>query len=289
MPARPATQPTVTVVIPVWDAYAGALLDDAIASVVAQHPAPAVLVVDNASEVAFTVPDDVDVITTDRRLSVGAARNAGLSEVRTPWVLFWDADDVMLPGTLDDLSQAVADDVVAVSTAILDGLTGRRHHWPRPWTAPLTRLPRLYAFVHCVSSLFPTTGAMMRTEAVRAGGGFADADGGDDWVAGVSVALRGRVVLRPRLGRLYRRHRGSVSDGWTGQDDITAHAALVRARLAEDPATPTALKRLLPVIGAGQRFVIGVLRPLSRRLPGRRRELATPSEPTPPRTLTGAR
>ena len=40
---------------------------------------------------------------------VSAARNRGLSEVRSPWVYFLDADDLLMPGALETLYRLAAD------------------------------------------------------------------------------------------------------------------------------------------------------------------------------------
>jgi glycosyltransferase involved in cell wall biosynthesis len=292
MPGRDDASRMLTVVIPVWDDYAWAM-DEALGSIRAQQPRPGIVLLDNASTVPIRAPEDVRLIRTERRLTVGAARNHGLAHVATPWAMLWDADDVMLPGTVADLLAGAAADrsIVVVATGIADGTTGRRHHWPRRWTTPLSRLPRLYALLHAMSSLFPTTGALLRTDVALSGGGFADADGGDDWVVGVSLALRGRVVVNRRLGRVYRHHRGSISADWTGPGDIARHAALVRERLASDAAAPAYARAALPVVRIAQALVIHVLRPLSRRLPGHRRELCDLpddlSAASPPADVTG--
>jgi len=287
MPGSTDASTTLTVVVPVWDDYAYGLLDEAIFSLQAQRPQPGILVVDNASRAPIAPREGVRLVRTAERLTVGGARNHGLAQVTTPWAMLWDADDVMLPGTVADLLEAAraTPTAVVVATGILDGATGRRHHWPRPWTNGLTRAPRAYALLHAVSSLFPTTGALLRTDVVLQGGGFADTDGGDDWVVGLSLALRGRVVIHPRLGRVYRRHRGSISAGWTGGEDIVQHAALVRERLLSDRAAPAYARSLLPAVRFAQLAVIRVLRPVSRLLPSRRRELRSlPGVPVvPPR------
>src|SRR5262249_49002093 len=98
----PAGEPMAktTVVIPAWDGYAGAPLRAALRSVLDQAVPMRVLVVDNASLSELTGTGGVDVVRSERRLTVGAARNLGLAAVTTPYVVFWDADDVMLPGTL---------------------------------------------------------------------------------------------------------------------------------------------------------------------------------------------
>ena len=105
----------ITVVIPVRDraGVVGRTLD----SVAAQTLRPfSVVLVDNGStdgtravldrwqrEMSAVGPD-VTVIS-EPRPGACAARNAGLAVVRTPWVMFFDSDDVMLPG---HLARAVA-------------------------------------------------------------------------------------------------------------------------------------------------------------------------------------
>jgi len=272
---RPYEREELTVVVPVWDDYTGPVLEETLASILAQRPRPRLLVFDNASEAPVVVPEGATIVRTDRRLSIGAARNAAVADVTTRWTMLWDADDFMLPGTVADLLVCAGTDrsIVVVAAGILDGTTGQRHHWPRRWTMPLARLRRTYALLHVVSSLFPTTGALLRTDVVLDGGGFADAEGGDDWVVGISLALRGRVVFGRGLGRLYRHHPGSVSADWTGSRDISRHAALARARLAADPAAPAFARGALPAFRLAQALVIYVLRPVSRCLPARRHEL----------------
>ena len=269
----------VTVVVPAWGRHVG-LLPEAVASLTAQEPAPTVLVVDNQSERPF--PDlhpSVGVLRTARRLSVGAARNFGLKHVTSDLVMFWDADDVMLPGTIAALLAAVEEDQAVLAAARIVEDDGTWHHWPRPSTAWISAVPGVMAAVHSVSSLFPTTGAvLMRTEAIRSGGGFPDADGGDDWVAGLSVALRGRVVLIDHPGRIYRRYRGSVSSSW-GLRDRLAHARLVRERLSEDPLATAPWARLPAALALLQWSVIFALGPVRRLLAGGARPVGTGVRP----------
>lgn len=244
-----------TVVVPVWDAYAGSSLDAALESLKGQEAGFHLLVVDNASAIALPSLDGAEVVRADRRLSLGAARNLGLGRVRTPYVIFWDADDVMLPGALVALQRALdaAQELVAFGMAIEESPSGERHRWPRRWIGGLVRTPRLLALLHCVWSQFPTTGAtIMRAEAARAGGGFADADSGEDWCLGASLVFRGRIGWTERPGRIYRIHSTSV---WAQHMSIAhqrRHAAAVRARLREDPGVPAWAKAALPLIALAQ-------------------------------------
>src|SRR4051794_40052477 len=77
-----------TVLIPVWDDYVK-WLEQAVVSLTAQDVATRIVVVDNASEVNLPVLPGVAVVTSPRRLTVGAARNLGLGQVTTPYVVVW--------------------------------------------------------------------------------------------------------------------------------------------------------------------------------------------------------
>jgi hypothetical protein len=250
-----SSRPRVTVVVPVWDQYAGPELAQAISSVQEQDCDCRLIVVDNASNTEIDVPEDVQVAASSRRLTLGAARNLGIERVDTDFVVVWDADDVMLPGTLPFLlERIVADDrLAAFGCRILDGDTGRRHRWPRPWIARLVSHGRLFATLHCVWSLYPTTGStIMRTNAVRASGGFSDADSGDDWALGVSLMFRGRVGWDERAGRMYRNTAGSIWTQHSSVGHLSRHAREVRRRIRSDAGIPDWARRSLPAIWLGQ-------------------------------------
>lgn len=250
--------------VPAWGAYAGAPLTEALESLRAQDFAARIIVVDNASEPPLGELDGAEVIRAPARLTVGAARNLGLAEVRTPYVLFWDADDLMLPGTLRFLHERIAEEpgAVLVAASILEGDPPVPHRWPRPWTYPLARFRRPFALAHTVWSLFPATGsALMRTDAASAMG-FGDANSGEDWVLGVSLAFRGRVVLETRPGRIYRRHPGSLWETQRSAPQLVAHARAVRQRIRDDSEVPFWARALVPLIALLQLAAVRVMRPL---------------------------
>jgi glycosyltransferase involved in cell wall biosynthesis len=270
-------------VVPAWGAYAGAPLAEALESLRAQDLPARIVVVDNASEPPLRELPDAEVIRAPTRLTVGAARNVGLAQVTTPYVLFWDADDVMLPGTLRFLRDRLAaePDAVLVAAAILEGDPPVPHRWPRRWIYPLARWRGGFTFAHCIWSLFPTTGsALMRTDAAR-GLGFGDANSGEDWVLAVSLAFRGRVILETRPGRLYRRHAGSLwDDPRRSAEQLIVHARAVRRRVKADPAAPTWLRSALPVVALLQVVAVRAGRPLVKTLrailPSRSSDRRTP-------------
>src|SRR4051812_16626198 len=116
-------EPQVSVVVPAWGEYAGEPLTEALASLHTQDVPARIVVVDNASEPALAELDGVEVIRSPERLTVGAARNLGLQSVNTPYVLFWDADDLMLPGTLRFLQERIPSEpeAVVVAASIVEG------------------------------------------------------------------------------------------------------------------------------------------------------------------------
>jgi hypothetical protein len=246
---------STTVVITVWGAYAGDALTRALASIATQDRQAAVIVLDNASTPPLALVDSVTVVRSEQRLTLGAARNLGLAHCATDDVIFWDADDTMLPGTVGFLEDRLAADsrLVAYGCAIVEAPTGARHRWPRRWVAWLVPMPTLLALVDCVWSVFPTTGAtVIRAEAARRAGGFADAESGEDWCLGAALAWQGRCGWSERPGRVYEQRSSSIWATHSGARDQRRHAAAVRARLLEPGIAPRWLRPALPLVACVQ-------------------------------------
>jgi glycosyltransferase involved in cell wall biosynthesis len=266
----------VTVVIPVWDDYVE-FLAEAVESVRRNAPEAPIMVVDNASSRVVPELDRCEVIRSPRRVTVGAARNLGLERVATDCVVFLDADDMLLEGTLEFLERRITPDpgLAVVATSILDAATGERHRTPRRFVARLARWPRIFALADSVWSLLPIQScAILRTGQVREAGGYPDSDLGDDWVLAVSLAWRGRIEVAERLGRYYRSTEGSISGReWTAEE-LRANARRVRERMRSDAAVPGWARALLPAIAALQLAAIHLLRPVYR---GARRLMTRPN------------
>jgi glycosyltransferase involved in cell wall biosynthesis len=286
----------VTVVIPAWDAYAGSGLLDAVASVERQRCPHQLIVVDNASRTPLPPLPGAAVLTLGVRVSAGASRNAALPSIATPYVVFLDADDELLDGALELLVGALdhASGPAAV-LAILDAGTGRRHRTPRRSAARLACRPPALAIANAIWSLLPTQGAtIMRVDAVRACGGYADRDSGEDWVLGASLTLRGPIAFDSRPALRYRARADSPGNAPLRRRVLLGNATAVRARLRSDPAAPAWLRTLVPGIAVAQTIAALVLSPATRRartvlsrghLGGRiarRRAHEPPSRPTGP-------
>jgi glycosyltransferase involved in cell wall biosynthesis len=260
----------VTVVIPVWDDYVR-YLDDAVESVRRSAEGAEIVVVDNASSTPVPEFEGCEIVRSTRRLTEGAARNLGLEHVGTEFVLFLDADDMLLEGALDLMAPTLESDRgVAVSAcSILEASTGKRHRAPRRVARRLTRFPRVFAFANAVWSLLPIQGcAVLRTAQVREAGGYADSDLGEDWDLGVSLAWRGRVEISQQMGRYYRSGQGSAARRFRTAAEMRSVARRIRRRMRRDPGIPGYARLLTPVVALLQLSGIYLARPLFLRLRG---------------------
>jgi hypothetical protein len=239
----------------VWDAYASQRLVEAVASITGQDRPIRIVIVDNASQMELPALGGAEIIRTPARLSLGSARNRGLEAVTTENVLFWDADDLMLPGTLGFLEDALTADprLVAFGAAIVEEPSGIRHRWPRRWIARVIEHPRVFAVIDSVWSMFPTTGStLMRSAVVRECGGFGDANSGEDWSLGAALVWRGRVGWSERPGRRYLQHEGSAWNLFGSPRHQLENARAVRGRLAGDSGIPRWVRALVPLLGGLQ-------------------------------------
>ena len=104
-----------------------------------------------------------------------------------------------------------------------------------------------------------TTRTVVRTEAVRAAGGFGDGNLAEDWSLGAALAFRGPVELHRRPGHLYRQHDGSLLRRAHSKEDYDEVLASLRRRLRRDEAVPGWVKGCLPAIGLLHRVKSRVL------------------------------
>jgi len=100
-----------TVVLPTYNRPD--LVRRAVQSVVAQQwPNVEILVIDDGStepvtDVLSDLGDLVSVLRQESNLGVSAARNRGIAAARHPWILMFDDDDMLLPGALTTIADAI--------------------------------------------------------------------------------------------------------------------------------------------------------------------------------------
>lgn len=269
-----AEQTSVSVIIPAWGKYSGALLQEAVNSaLLASTRPPEVLVVDNASTPPLQV-EGARLARSEERLPLGAARNLGLSHATTDYVMFLDADDVLLPGSIDRmLSEASRTERNSVrpplvSASLINPVSGQPYHWPRPWMWRATTRPRLFQLLESFRPSFPVNGSLIVRSAALQTLGFDTAEeSAEDWSFGVSLAWRCHVIPPGSPTMAYTPAAGGV---WLMNNNLKRHLAhrrCVRLRLIKDTSIPRWSLLLVPFLLIGHsvdalRELRGVLRSL---------------------------
>ncbi|MFN8222214.1 MAG: glycosyltransferase [Gaiellales bacterium] len=233
----------VSVVIPARNAEA--TLAETIDSLRAQaHPDWEAIVVDDGSsdgtpELARRLAEAeprVRVVTGEGK-GVGAARNLGLAEAMGEYVLFLDADDLILPEHLASTSAPLDRDPETVATHC---------GWARLNPSgelsvvvhPTVDGDLFAAFAH--SCVFPIHACLVRTDVVRRFGAFDTAlVTCEDWDLWLRVARSGRpFALEPAVLSYYRmRERSASQDGHRMLADgllVLERARAVDARVPSD-------------------------------------------------------
>jgi glycosyltransferase involved in cell wall biosynthesis len=237
-PAAPPVEPTscaspttVSVIVAFRDA--GSHLEQAIASVEAQdHDRFELILVDDGSADVSTAvgraaaerdPERIRYLEHPGHANLGKSnsRNAGLRAAHGDYVVFLDADDLLLPGKLAHQAASLDEDHGA------DAIYGRTWYWDEPGAAGLARerLSRLWVrwgatyeppslvvrFLEQPGSVPCLCALMARREALLRLGGFEESlqDLYEDQTLIAKLALHCRIRVDALPGERYRQHEGS--------------------------------------------------------------------------------
>jgi glycosyltransferase involved in cell wall biosynthesis len=204
-----------------------------------------VIIVDNCSTTEIEAPDEVVRLRLDRRVTLGEARNEGLEHASTPLVLFLDADDLLFPNAITQLTRGLSQAPDAAASV------GRIFGWRPstgyvgPWGFP-PRLSRalqtrssLLAMANVYRNMIPVVGAsLLRTDVVRRAGGFSDSDRGEDWGLGVILGFSGRVEFIDHPTLLYRVRDETLASAGESISAILATRKAVRQRVRDSELVP---------------------------------------------------
>ncbi len=157
-----------------------------------------------------------------RRLGVAATRNRALARARGPLLLNADSDDVPTGAALDGLAPVFDDPTVGLAFGDWVELWPDREPWtPRPRFTPgrleVGTLSRIWG-AECWVPLH-LAGAMWRTDAVLAAGGWSATVGGSDIGLMLGVDATWASVYVPLTTFTYYHHAGQVtaSRDWQSQ------------------------------------------------------------------------
>ncbi len=274
-----ASASPVSVVVPTFNR--ARLLESTLGSLVAQDPRPHVIVVDDGSTddtAAVLERFGVEVVANPPGgWGAGRARNAGLERVTTPLVAFVDSDDLLFPGALATLAAALAE---APSAPFASGCALVASRVGGIWLPEAFGAPVRAERADPVGSLYarnwvPSAGALVRTDAVRAVGGYdTSLVFSEDHHLWLALALRAAPVHSPALVAVHRRHDTNRHEAMTALEDddtITAladHEPRFAARRPERLGVQLCVQAIDAVKGRSPRTV-GLLAARLAREPAR--------------------
>lgn len=194
----------ITIVIPVYNR--ATIVERTLASVAAQtlRPLSVVLVDNNSTDATLAVlqrwaeahsaPDFAVEVISEPRPGASNARNAGLARVRTPWTMFFDSDDIMLP---DHCASALATAAANPAAQIIGW--DAELQYPDGRTRRLRFTTRDAIYTNVFHSTFSTQLYMARTELFRhVGGWLKDSRMFDDCELGNRLLLTKPVMVKRR-------------------------------------------------------------------------------------------
>lgn len=190
----------LTIVIPVYNRRK--LVLRTLRSVRAQTQRPlSLIVVDNASTdgtlqavtdwaTSFSEPGFNVQILSETKQGAAAARNCGLKHVASPYVMFFDSDDVMPAGHCKAVTNAIVSNVypdILYWRSRIYQLSGR------------SRIPHFATtdvlFNHMFHCLLSTQRYAVRTDLIRQAGGWNESmTGWDDYELGIRLLLKASTV-----------------------------------------------------------------------------------------------
>lgn len=204
----PAGDVEVSIIIPAYNA-AGTVLR-AIDSIRAQQGVRyEIIVIDDCSrdDTAAVVrgamqgDDAIKLLSQARNGGVSAARNAGIGVARGRYLAFLDADDIWLPGKLQQQLAVIKADpaitLVSCNSRLIatDGTPLKEGHLNRPPVQGNEAWKTLLIY-----NFLPTPTVLTYTELVREVGGFDEALAvGEDLDLWIKLGLRGSIAVLPDI------------------------------------------------------------------------------------------
>lgn len=158
------------------------------------------------------------------------ARNTGLAQVRTPWVIHLDADDELEPGYVEAMATGTADMRVPSVRYVTEMQKTRAPMLLRVWG---------HTDHDCTGNCLPdgnfmVIGTAVRTEILKRAGGWRDFPWSEDWDAWIRCWKAG-ATIETIPEAVYRAHvrRDSRNRGASRQLIEETHWAIHRANFPE--------------------------------------------------------
>jgi glycosyl transferase family 2 len=242
-------------VVVAWGGEHPRWLSAALHSIDAQRPAPQerCLVVDSADDQAMLTARDAVSAAGGWAIRQGcwrepaAARNEGAAATRSPWVVFWDADNIMPPGFLAAVQQEVRRCAPNVGIVYSDiEYVDENCENPKRWQVPYWDYWRLR------KGNYIDTAAAWRREALELAGGWPlGLSSYEDYALALEITRKGWLAVRrkgpPIVKREHAASRTAAREGDGGrQADLwQARSVAVVSLLAGRTSTYQRWERFL--------------------------------------------
>jgi len=210
----PAGVLPVSVVIPTYNRPA--MTRRAVLSALGQHPqSPAeVIVVDDCStdETRWVAAEaGARVIRHESNQGEGAARNTGVAAATQPWLALLDSDDEWMPHLLATLWALRDGHVLVAGSAMVRSDEPGWERYAGPGRRRSRRLRSPAALIY-PGNILPNSGVLVRTEVVRAVGGYDQKlRFGADLDLWLRVLEAGTGIVSPDVVVDYHHHPGQVT------------------------------------------------------------------------------
>jgi glycosyltransferase involved in cell wall biosynthesis len=226
---------------------------------------PNIILVLNASPIEPPPLVGVQIVRARDRLTVGEARNLGLQEVRTPFVIFCDADDLTADNSLSRLLAKLEQRPELAGVAggnayiVEPGGAVTRHSHPQNWVYRISGSRWLLAAANAARCCVPIANtAVFRTDTFRLAGGFGASNRGEDWEAGVALLMLGHILMvQTPITHIYRPWGETrLSQAPRPLSGVWAMTARVRRRIRDDPNSAWWLRwaTILPILWCAHVF-----------------------------------
>ena len=201
----------VTVVIPAYRCQD--MVERAVRSALGQSRPPAeIIVVDDASgdqTGSRAAALGARLITHERNLGEGGARNTGIEAAGNDWVALLDCDDEWLPEHLGTLWGARNGHVLVGTATLVTG--GGEDHRVWGWTGRRPLVLDNPSHVAVPQNKFDASSVLLRRDDVLAAGGFRDHARAADLDMWLRLLEHGSAVAIPTVTTLYHRHPAQIS------------------------------------------------------------------------------
>ena len=256
----------ITIVVPVYNREV--LLERTLHSIVEQtyRPLRLILVDNNSKDHSLTIcyqfqakhsREDfrIDVLQ-ELKPGANAARNRGLKEVVSDWVMFFDSDDELVPGAISRIVRTIS----RYTQAEIIGFTAKRY-LPNGRKANKRRCFTAKVEDQVIYSMISTQCFIVRTELLRLLGGWnEDLMAWQDWNMGIRILMQTRRIVwikRPVLVKIHEHAKSITGANFVSNREVHFHTMEITEKYVDESSLKNK-KRVIHYIHLKMLYLAGM-------------------------------